>query len=114
MTDYSKLFTSTDPAVLRKDELFWDTVVRSYLRVYRETKVGSCDDNATKAIACARLAAVGLGMAEHFAIGVTSLMDTDNPNSTNITAVHEVLDKIVTMCKKHRDRLDAKVAKAEN
>lgn len=100
-----RLFNLTDTTLLKRDAQFWTLSLDTYLQLYLRTRVESEEDKHNKALVCAKLAGLGLALAEHFGRGVQSLDNVESPSMEAAGA--DAFQKL----SKHTDRLEAATKK---
>jgi hypothetical protein len=101
-----KQFTMTDRKFLIQDVEYWASSLDAMLQFYKECDVETEGGRIAKAIACGRLAGLGLAMTEHFSAGVESLIDTEHEND-DLTATEDAGVRIYDMSETHTKRLEA-------
>ncbi len=113
LPDVLHLFSSSDRKVLIQDSEFWAATFDGMMSFYKESSVGNDEELAAKAVACSRLAGLGIALTEHFSIGVSSVIDVSIPNA-DTEACEEAATSVYGSCEAHTKRLETRVRKAEN
>lgn len=102
-----KQFTVSDRKLLIQDVEFWASAVDTALQFYKETSLNSEEDKAAKAVACARLAGLGLAMVQHFQTGVQSLIsDVNNDEDPDTIACQDAGERMVELSLRHAATLE--------